>query len=87
MCFLLETYNDFFALAFLLVHCSCLNLFLIIESKVKKSFLTLLTEELAENRDIETVAISQYLAKKEIHYLRIHNVEATARGIKTFSVF
>lgn len=52
----------------------------------RKSFLTLLTNQPAENRDTETVAISQYLTKKEIHYLRVHNVDANARGIKAFTV-
>ncbi|MBV8801422.1 MAG: dihydropteroate synthase, partial [Gammaproteobacteria bacterium] len=52
----------------------------------RKSFLTLFTDQPAENRDIETIAVSQYLAKKEVHYLRVHNVNANARGIKTLTV-
>jgi len=52
----------------------------------RKSFLTLFTHQDAANRDIETVAISQYLAKKDVHFLRVHDVAANARGIKTLTV-
>jgi len=51
----------------------------------RKSFLTLLTNQPAAERDIETVAVSQYLTNKKIDYLRVHNVDANVRGIKTLT--
>lgn len=44
----------------------------------RKSFYTLLTEAEARQRDIETLAVSQYLNDK-VDYLRVHNVELHQR--------
>lgn len=48
----------------------------------RKSFLTQFTPQPADQRDIETVAVSLYLAKLEVDYLRVHDVEAHARMLK-----
>jgi 2-amino-4-hydroxy-6-hydroxymethyldihydropteridine diphosphokinase/dihydropteroate synthase len=48
----------------------------------RKSFLSLFTHETAQNRDWETVAVSQYLVTQGVDYLRVHNVNANARTIK-----
>ncbi len=52
----------------------------------RKSFLSLLTDRSPSERDIETVAISLYLAKQNINYLRIHQVEMCARALRTMAV-
>lgn len=48
----------------------------------RKSFLTKFTSKPAEKRDIETMLISLHLAKKSVDYLRVHNVEINAQGVK-----
>jgi len=48
----------------------------------RKSFLKLFTEQPPANRDIETLAISLFLAKQNIDYIRVHNVEMCARAMK-----
>jgi 2-amino-4-hydroxy-6-hydroxymethyldihydropteridine diphosphokinase/dihydropteroate synthase len=48
----------------------------------RKSFFSVFTQQAAANRDIETVASSLFLMNKPVDYLRVHNVEACARGIK-----
>jgi 2-amino-4-hydroxy-6-hydroxymethyldihydropteridine diphosphokinase/dihydropteroate synthase len=49
----------------------------------RKSCLALLTNQPSENRDVETIAVSHYLANKSVDYLRVHNVDANARALKT----
>lgn len=48
----------------------------------RKSFLSLFTPHASSARDIETLAISLYLAKQSVDYLRIHQVEMCARALK-----
>ncbi len=48
----------------------------------RKSFFTNFTGLPSINRDIETTAVSLYLAKQHVDYLRLHNVEFCARAIK-----
>jgi 2-amino-4-hydroxy-6-hydroxymethyldihydropteridine diphosphokinase / dihydropteroate synthase len=48
----------------------------------RKSFLKIFTNKSASERDVETQAISLFLSQQNIDYLRVHNVEMTARGIK-----
>ncbi|MDR3478200.1 MAG: dihydropteroate synthase [Gammaproteobacteria bacterium] len=48
----------------------------------RKSFLQLFTDRAVTERDIETLAISLFLASHQIDYLRIHNVDICARGLK-----
>lgn len=47
----------------------------------RKSFLSFFTENVPQERDIETLAVALYLAQKQVDYLRVHNVEMCARGI------
>lgn len=49
----------------------------------RKSFMAAFTPYLAKDRDTETVALSQYLAQKPVDYLRVHNVDMTARAFRT----
>ncbi len=48
----------------------------------RKSFLSQFTQEPAANRDVETVAISQYLALQEVDFLRVHHINHHARALK-----
>lgn len=48
----------------------------------RKSFLQQFTTQSAVERDLETVAISLFLAKQAIDYLRVHNIDAHARAFK-----
>lgn len=48
----------------------------------RKSFLGNYTALPSINRDIETTAVSLYLARSPIDYMRLHNVEFCARAIK-----
>jgi 2-amino-4-hydroxy-6-hydroxymethyldihydropteridine diphosphokinase/dihydropteroate synthase len=48
----------------------------------RKSFLSLFTSHAFSERDIETLAVSFYLAKQGVDYLRVHNVEMCARGMR-----
>lgn len=48
----------------------------------RKSFLSQFTRESAANRDLETLAISLYLADQAIDYLRIHDVSSHSRAFK-----
>lgn len=52
----------------------------------RKTFLSLLTGMPSTERDVETMAMSLYLAKQPVDYLRVHNVEMCARGLKVMSV-
>lgn len=49
----------------------------------RKSFLSLVTHKPTTERDIETIAISNFLADQHIDFLRIHNVDYHARLFKT----
>lgn len=51
----------------------------------RKSFLSLFTPYPSSERDIETLAISLYLAKQRVDYLRVHQVEMCARGLRVSS--
>lgn len=48
----------------------------------RKSFLSLFTSEPPHLRDIETLVGSLYLAPHKVDYLRVHDVEGTARAFK-----
>jgi dihydropteroate synthase len=48
----------------------------------RKSFLGLVTNEAFVERDFETAMISAYLAKANIDYIRVHNLELNARALK-----
>jgi len=47
----------------------------------RKSFLTLFTNKPHAERDIETAVVSLFLAKKNLDYLRVHNVEVNMRAL------
>lgn len=47
----------------------------------RKSFLTLFTNKSHAERDIETAMISVFLTRKNIDYLRVHNVEVNMRAL------
>lgn len=49
----------------------------------RKSFLKLITDHSAHNRDIETAIISTQLAKAGVHYLRVHDVAINQRALHT----
>lgn len=51
----------------------------------RKSFLSLFNNVPACERDVETTAMSVYLANMRVDYLRVHNVEMCARAIKIMS--
>ncbi|EKD69817.1 MAG: Folate synthesis bifunctional protein [uncultured bacterium] len=53
----------------------------------RKSFLTSFTHYPAAERDVETMAISLFLADQPVDYLRIHNVEMCARALKIWRAF
>lgn len=48
----------------------------------RKTFLSLFTQHEFSNRDIETLPIVLHLAKHHVDYLRVHNVEMCARGLR-----
>lgn len=48
----------------------------------RKTFLSLLTGMPFAERDIETMAMTIFLANQEVDYIRVHNVEMCARGLK-----
>jgi len=52
----------------------------------RKSFISLLTNHPAKERDIETLALSLFLKQKNIDYLRIHQVDNCARAFKTIDL-
>lgn len=53
----------------------------------RKSFLTRFTQHPAAQRDPETMLISLQLAQQSIDYLRVHNVELNARGLRMVNEF
>lgn len=48
----------------------------------RKTFLSLLSSLPFSERDTETLAVALYLAKQQVDYLRVHNVEMCARGLR-----
>ena len=48
----------------------------------RKSFLSLFTEKMAAERDIETLAATLFLAQQNIDYVRVHQVELCARALR-----
>ena len=48
----------------------------------RKSFMSIFTPEGPAQRDLETVVFSLALAKQDVDYLRIHNIDFTARALK-----
>ena len=48
----------------------------------RKSFLSLITDKPFAERDIETAAISVNLARKNVSYLRVHNVDLNMRMLR-----
>jgi len=51
----------------------------------RKSFLSLFTARPPEQRDIETLAATLYLAKQPVDYLRVHQVEMSAQAIRVMA--
>lgn len=49
----------------------------------RKRFLSLLTGNVSEERDIETTMLSILLDKQGVDYLRVHNVKMNAQGLKS----
>jgi dihydropteroate synthase len=48
----------------------------------EKSFLSLITDKKAGERNIETAIMSAYLASENVAYIRVHDFEINARAIK-----
>lgn len=48
----------------------------------RKSFLNAITDKHCSDRDFETAVISGLLAKKQVHYLRVHNVALSQQAIR-----
>ena len=48
----------------------------------RKSFMNLVTDKAFAERDLETSVVSLYLANQGVEYLRVHDVESNARGLK-----
>lgn len=48
----------------------------------RKTFFSLLSSMPFAERDVETMAMSLFLAKQAVHYIRVHNVEICARGLR-----
>ena len=53
----------------------------------RKSLLALFTHYTTSARDTETMAITLYLDKQRVDYLRVHNVEISARGLRVSNAF
>lgn len=53
----------------------------------RKVFLTQFIDKPYPERDIETNAVSLFLANQPVDYLRVHNVDACARAFKVFRTF
>lgn len=68
----------------LIKHCSELRALgaRVLVGHSRKSFMALFTPVDAASRDIETAVISSFLANASIDYLRIHDVDATARVLR-----
>ena len=48
----------------------------------RKSFLNICTDKPAIERDYETAVVSEFLARKNIQYLRVHNIEHNMRNLQ-----
>jgi 2-amino-4-hydroxy-6-hydroxymethyldihydropteridine diphosphokinase/dihydropteroate synthase len=48
----------------------------------RKTFLSLLTGMPFVERDVETMAMSLYLSRQAVDFIRVHNVELCARGLR-----
>ncbi len=48
----------------------------------RKSFLAQFGESEAKNRDVETNALTMYLAQKKVDYIRVHNFKDTSKVLK-----
>lgn len=53
----------------------------------RKSFFSLFTQSPSQERDVETLATTLYLASQPVDYLRVHNVEMSARGMNMAMAF
>jgi dihydropteroate synthase len=53
----------------------------------RKSFMTIFTPEAPPARDLETALFSIALANQPIDYLRVHNIDFTARALKIASLW
>ena len=53
----------------------------------RKSFLRLVSQRIAAERDFSTLAVSEFLARQGVSYLRVHNVEAHVEALKTSLLF
>jgi 2-amino-4-hydroxy-6-hydroxymethyldihydropteridine diphosphokinase/dihydropteroate synthase len=53
----------------------------------RKSFLKLFTTRAASERDIETLAVTDFLATQPVDYLRVHNVGANGRMLRVLKAF
>ncbi len=51
----------------------------------RKTFLSLFSGMSFAERDIETMTMALYLAKHDVDYIRVHNVEICARGFKVMA--
>ena len=47
----------------------------------RKSFLNICTERVFSERDHETAVVSEYLARQNVQYLRVHNIEHNIRNL------
>lgn len=52
----------------------------------RKSFMKEFSEAPAQERDVETAALSCLLAREGVDYLRVHNVEMNARALRAFQL-
>ena len=52
----------------------------------RKSFLSRVTAIPAEDRDIETYAVSSYLAHEHVDYLRVHDVAGNRRSVQAIEM-
>lgn len=50
----------------------------------RKSFLSLFTDKPHAERDAETMAMTLAMVKHNVDYIRVHNVEICARGLKAY---
>lgn len=48
----------------------------------RKTFMSLLTNNAFAERDVETMALTLFLANQSVDYIRVHNVEWCARGLR-----
>src|SRR5579862_3162568 len=51
----------------------------------RKSFMTLFTAQAAQDRDVETLAMTLAMLHQPVDYLRVHNVEICTRGMRVMA--